>query len=218
MYEALGVRDIDKILKPPSSDEPVPKDPAQENIDVMENTQLRVFDGQDHDAHIMAHLVFGSAPIVLSLPQVVVALNKHLMEHIKVKSEEAAIEMVMQQNQGQMPTEQMQPLIDAMVAQLIAQDLQNLKALGAQIAGGGEEAEIDPLVALKQQELAIKEQQVSANIEQDQAEHELDTVKVQERARQFDERLASQQDMGQDRIDAAYERELLRLRAKERNR
>jgi hypothetical protein len=218
MYEALGVRDVDKILRPPSSDEPVPKDPAQENIDALENTQLRAFDGQDHDAHITAHLVFGSSPIVGSLPQIAVAVQKHIMDHAKIKSEEAAIEMVMQQNQGQMPTEDMQPLIEAMVAQLIAQELQNIKALGRQIAGGGEEEQIDPLVALKQQELAIKEQQVSANITQDQAEHQLDTVKVQERSRQFDERLASQQDMGQDRIDAAYQRELLRIRAKERNR
>ena len=218
MYEALGVRDIDKILRPPSSDEPVPKDPAQENIDSLENTQLRAFDGQDHDAHIMAHLVFGSSPIVASLPQIAVALQKHIMDHAKIKAEETAIEMVMQQNQGQMPTEDMQPMIEAMVAQLIAQELQNIKALGRQVAGGGEEQQVDPLVALKQQELAIKEQQVNANITQDQAEHQLDTVKVQERARQFNERLASQQDMGQDRIDAAYERELLRLRAKERNR
>ena len=141
------------------------------------------------------------------------------MEHVKVKAEEAAIEMVMQENQGQMPTEDMQPMIEAMVAQLIAQELQNVKVLSAQIAGEGQEQpQVDPLVALKQQELAIKEQQVSANIAQDQAEHQLDTVKVQERARRFNERLASQEDMGQDRIDAAYQRELLRLRAKERNR
>jgi hypothetical protein len=216
MYEALGVRDIDKILKPPSSDEPVPKDPAQENIDSLENTQLRAFDGQDHDAHIMAHLVFGSSPMVGALPPVAVALQKHVMDHAKIKAEETAVRMVIEQNQGQMPTEDMQEMIEAMVAQLIAQEMQNIQALSAQIAGGGEEQQVDPLVALKQQELAIKAQQVEANIAQDQAEHELDTVKVQERARQFDERLASQQDMGQDRIDAAYERELLRLRAKER--
>ncbi len=216
MYEALGVRDIDKILKPPSSDEPVPKDPAQENIDSLENTQLRAFDGQDHDAHIMAHLVFGSSPMVGALPPVAVALQKHVMDHAKIKAEETAVRMVIEQNQGQMPTDDMQEMIEAMVAQLIAQEMQNIQALSAQIAGGGEEQQVDPLVALKQQELAIKAQQVEANIAQDQAEHELDTVKVQERARQFDERLASQQDMGQDRIDAAYERELLRLRAKER--
>ena len=55
MYEALGVNDIDKILIAPSSEDPVPKDP-QENIDAMDNVQLRAFEGQDHDAHIMTHL------------------------------------------------------------------------------------------------------------------------------------------------------------------
>ena len=154
--------------------------------------------------------------MVGALPSVAVALQKHVMDHAKIKAEETAVRMVIEQNQGQMPTEDMQEMIEAMVAQLIAQEMQNIQALSAQIAGGGEEQQVDPLVALKQQELAIKAQQVDANIAQDQAEHELDTVKVQERARQFDERLASQQDMGQDRIDAAYERELLRLRAKER--
>jgi hypothetical protein len=58
MYEALGVADIDKILKAPSSEEPVPKDPAQENIDALENTQLKAFEGQNHDAHVYAHLLF----------------------------------------------------------------------------------------------------------------------------------------------------------------
>ena len=55
MYEALGVNDVDKILIAPSSDDPIPKDPAQENIDALDSVQLKVFEGLVHDAHIMTH-------------------------------------------------------------------------------------------------------------------------------------------------------------------
>ena len=71
MYEALGVRDIDKILNTPSTAQPVPKDPAQENIDALEKTDLEAFEGQNHDAHIMAHLTFGASPIVSQSPDIV---------------------------------------------------------------------------------------------------------------------------------------------------
>ena len=41
MYEALGVRDVDKILVSHTTDNAEPRDPAQENIDAMENVPLK---------------------------------------------------------------------------------------------------------------------------------------------------------------------------------
>ena len=90
MYEALGVNDIDKILIAPSSEDPIPKDPAQENIDVLDMVQLKAFEGQDHDAHIMAHMVFGSSPMLQGIPQAGISLQKHILEHVKLKSQEMA--------------------------------------------------------------------------------------------------------------------------------
>ena len=55
MYEALGVTDIDRIMK--AVPDPRPTDPAQENINSMNMLELKAFEGQDHQAHILAHLI-----------------------------------------------------------------------------------------------------------------------------------------------------------------
>ena len=209
MYDALGVRDVDKLLRPQSTEEPIPKDPAQENIDALEGTQLKAFEGQNHDAHIMAHLTFGSSGMVMQSPGVAGALQKHVLEHVQIKANEMAVVQFMQQTQGQELTDEQVIQLQSVTAQMIAQEMQNLKQLSEQIAGGGQQGP-DPLVQLKQQELALKQQQVQADIAQEQAELQLDTQKAAQKAQEFQQRLASQEKQTAARIDSAMERERLR--------
>ena len=75
MYEALGVTDIDRIMKAVPTDEPVPIDPAQENINVLDMLPLHAFEGQNHQAHIQAHLTFGASPMVGNMPPMVLRHN-----------------------------------------------------------------------------------------------------------------------------------------------
>jgi len=215
MYEALGVRDIDKILKAPSTEEPQPKDPAQENIDSLEATGLRAFQGQNHDAHIMTHLVFGASGIVQAAPEIAVSLQKHVMEHVKIKAQEQAQVVYMQQIQeGQMPqpqSEQEQMMqMELITAQLIAEGMQQVKALSDQVANAGEDQGPDPLIALKQQELQIKGQKSEADIAMDQAELQLDQEKEMRKADEFQQRLQSQEDQTAARIQSALDREQMR--------
>ena len=70
MYDALGVKDTDKILRRIPEDEQMPIDPAQENINSLDMMPLKAFEGQDHQAHIMAHMVFGSTPMVAAAPTI----------------------------------------------------------------------------------------------------------------------------------------------------
>ena len=215
MYDALGVKDIDKILNVDSSNEPVPKDPAQENIDVLDNIRLKAFDGQNHDAHIMSHLLFSASPIAAQNPVVLTALQKHVTEHVKIKAEETAMVMFLQQNGQQAPTDDQMLQIEGMVAQIVAQELQNLRQMSIGIAGQAQPKEQqgpDPLIALKQQELQIKAQAEQNDASIDQAKVVLEQQKMGERARQFDERLASQEAQTAARLDAQAQRELLRLR------
>ena len=215
MYEALGVRDIDSILKAPEVEEPQPKDPAQENVDALEEISLQAFEGQDHDAHIMAHLTFMASGMVQQLPNVIVALQKHVLEHIKLKAREQAAIQFVQQNQGQPATEDQMLQVEAMVAQIVAQELTAVRQLSQQIMGGGEEEGPDPLIALKQQEIDLKGQKTQADIANDQAKISLDEQKMQERSRQFDDRLESQEKQTEQRINASDRREMMRLRQKE---
>jgi hypothetical protein len=215
MYDALGVKDVDKLLNAPSTAEEIPKDPAQENIDAIENVSLKAFDGQNHDAHIMSHLLFSASPLAGQTPSIISALQKHVTEHVKIKSEETAMMQFMQQSQGQPPTDDQLLEIEMMIAQNIAQELQAVRQMSQQIAGQGQEQPQgpDPLIVLKEKEIGIKEQQTMADIANDQAKLGLEEQKMAERSRQFDDRLQSQEQMAAQRLDAHAQRELVRLRA-----
>ncbi len=207
MYEALGVNDVDKILIAPSSDDPIPKDPAQENIDALDSVQLKVFEGQDHDAHIMTHLTFGTSGTLQALPQSAISLQKHVMEHVKVKSQEIATAQLLQQTGGQPLNADMELELEAMVAQINAQEFAKLKQLTAQITGQNQG---DPLVQLKQQELQMDAQKQQADLQMDQAELQMDQQRMSNKQTEFQQRLASQERQTQARIDAALQRELLK--------
>tara|TARA_R110000803_G_scaffold2565_3_gene8757 strand:- start:2083 stop:4509 length:2427 start_codon:yes stop_codon:yes gene_type:complete len=209
MYRALGVRDVDAILKPVKQGDPTPKDPAVENSEALDDITLAVFQGQNHEAHIKAHLVFGSSPMVSQLPNVAVALQKHVMEHVSIKAKEQVSSQMQQQLEGQAPTEQQALEIESMVAELVAQGMQEVKSLSNEISGGGAP---DPLIELKQKEMEIRSQRDAADNKIDQDRLSLDTQKAQSSAQLGAERIQSQQDIVAARIQAARERELMKQR------
>jgi hypothetical protein len=212
MYEALGVRDIDKILKPKEEVEARPKDPATENIDALNQLELQAFEGQNHDAHIMSHLVFGASGLVAQMPMVAMALQKHLMDHVRIKATEAVMAQAAQLGPiDQLPEEVVVQLEGAVAAQ-IAQELQALRQLNDQVTGQGQQGP-DPLVALKEQELQLRAQKDQAEIAQDQAELELDRQKAAERAREFQARLDQNANLTMTKLQATAERERARIAA-----
>jgi hypothetical protein len=206
MYEAIGVTDVDRLMKKVPDEEPVPTDPASENINSMDMIELTAFQGQDHQAHIMAHLVFASSPMIGGMPPVAMSIQKHVMEHVKLQAEEQAMAQMAQA--GPVPVEQQEMQMQALIAQGIAQGMQQLKQLSAQVSGQGP----DPLVKLKEQELQIRAQEQQADAQIDQAKLQLDAQNQQMRAEQFDKRLASQEAQTAARIDSAMQRELLKQR------
>ena len=212
MYEALGVTDIDRIMKSVPQEEPMPIDPAQENINALDMLQLHAFEGQNHQAHITAHLVFGSSPMVGGMPPVAMSLQKHVMEHVQIAAKEQAAVAYLQQMQqkgGQPATDDEMLEIEKLTAQFVAEGLQQVKELSGQLSGAGAP---DPLVQLKEQELQIRAQADQADQAIDQAKVQLDAQNQQTRASQFDRRLSSQESQTQARIDAALQRELLKNR------
>ena len=213
MYEALGVSDIDRIMKAMPDEEPQPTDPAQENIDSMDGLPLKAFEGQDHQAHIQAHLIFGSTPMVANLPPVAMALQKHILEHVKIGAREQAAVAYLQQVQqkgGQQATDEEMLAIEGLTAQFVAQGLQGVKDLSQQMSGQGP----DPLVQLKEKELELRAQESQQDAQQDQAELALDQQTLQERQRQFNEKISSQEKQTAARIAAAREREMMKQRAR----
>ena len=212
MYDALGVTDVDRIMKAVPAEEPQPIDPAQENINAMDMLPLKAFEGQNHQAHITAHLVFGSSAMVGQMPQIAISLQKHVMEHVQLAArEQAAVQYLQQvQQSGGQPADDEQMLaIEQLTAQLVAEGLQQVKELSGQLSGAGGP---DPLVQLKEQELQLRAQADQADQQIDQAKVQLDAQNQEMRARQFDQRLASQEKQTQARIQSAMERELIKQR------
>ena len=209
MYEAVGVTDTDRILKSMPDEEPLPTDPAQENINALDNMQLFAFQGQNHQAHIMSHLVFGASPMVAQMPPVALSMQKHVMEHVKIAAQEQAMAQMSQM--GPMDADQQDLQFEALVAQFVAEGMQQAKALSAQVSGANQP---DPLVKLKEQELQIRAQSEQADAQLDQQKLQLDAQNQQMRSEQFDKRLASQEAQTAARIDSAMQREQLKQRGK----
>ncbi len=211
MYDALGVRDVDRIMKRIPDDEPTPKDPAQENIDVMDMVPLQAFEGQEHEAHIMAHMVFGSTPLVAGMPALAMALQKHIMEHVRIAARErAAVQFIQNRQQagGEAATEEEMLQIEGLTAQFVAEGMQMVKQMSQQVSDQGP----DPLVQLKEQELQIKAQAEQNDAQVDQAKLNLDAQNQRLRADQFQQRLAAQERQTDKRIDSAMQREMLKQR------
>ena len=211
MYEALGVRDIDKILKPQEEQEAAPKDPATENIDALNQVQMQAFEGQNHDAHIMSHLVFGASGIVAQAPMIAVALQKHIMDHVRLKAVQTVMEQVTEMMQGQEITPEIDVQVQALVAQQIAEDLQALRELNSQITG--EAGQPDPLIALKEQELQMRSQKDQAQIELDRDELALAQQKAEQRAQEQAQRMQQTRELTMVKLQATADRERMRVAA-----
>ena len=209
MYEALGVTDTDRILKSMPDEEPLPTDPAQENINAMDNIKLFAFQGQNHQAHIMSHIVFGTSPMVAQMPPVAMGMQKHIMEHVKIAAQEQAMTQMAQM--GPMDADQQELQFEGMVAQFVAEGMQQAKQIQAQVSGANQP---DPLVKLKEQELQIRSQSEQTDAQLDQQKLQLDAQNQQMRGEQFEKRLASQEQQTAARIDSAMQRELLKQRGK----
>ena len=207
MYRALGVKDVDAILKPVDQGEPKPKDPATENSDALDSRPLLAFQKQNHAAHIMSHLSFGTSGTVAQMPAIAVALQKHVLEHVSLNAKEQVMAQTMQQLQGRAPSEEDAVQIESMVAEAVSQGMQELKQISAQLSGGNQP---DPLIALKEKDLQLQAQRDASDAQIDQSRLTLDQQKAETTARLGAERIQSSEEIVQARIEAARERELMK--------
>ena len=164
VYEALGVKDIDQVLKP--ADVETPLDPMAENFAASKAADglldLRAFIEQDHDAHIAVHQMYMKSNLVQQQPRIALVLEKHIYEHLSFKAEIMAKETI-NQVQGDVPQAQYEAQLARIQSQLFMEyQQQNPPAPQEQ----------DPLVQLKQQELQLRQQS-------DQAKQQLDQAKLQ---------------------------------------
>ncbi len=222
MYQALEVQNIDQIL--PAKKEPQPTSPSIENAKGMQGEILTAFQQQDHDAHIATHISFMKLPLVSTSPNIYAIFMGHLQDHLSMKARLTVLAQVQQQQaQAQQlalaaqagavdPIEaqrQMQEVaaltsednIEAEVARLEAQLTEEVLQMLAPPQG-----QQDPLVAIRQQELAIRAADSERNAKNDAERLELERQRLQQRATTDAARIELQEEIADERADVNRER------------
>ena len=212
MYTAVGVKNIDRILPPPPQNQP--KDPALEHIDAMGAKPFQAFPGQDHRAHVTAHLNFMASNFVRNNPSITAALEKNIMEHISLMGQEQ-VQLEFQQEMQMLPQLQQQATMNPQAQQQFQQISQKIEARKAILIAEmtedfmKEEKEVtsqfdhDPLLKLKQREVDLKAMDAERKSKEDEARLNLDKTKFLQ-GQQLDEaKLQQNEDLANLRADTA---------------
>lgn len=191
MYQALGVQNIEAILPTPKP--PQPTDPAIENARALIQENLQAFPTQDHDAHIMSHITFMKTPVPAGTPPVLGLLQAHICEHIALKARNVVQAKTMMMAEQAMAQGMQPPPMDveAEVAQLIAEYTQEIMPMLGPPPG----ADVDPLVALRDKELDIKEMDLQRKASEFAARLDFDQQKAAENQEIDREKIDSQEDI-----------------------
>tara|TARA_R110001632_G_scaffold43987_2_gene111800 strand:+ start:434 stop:2884 length:2451 start_codon:yes stop_codon:yes gene_type:complete len=216
IYEAIGVHNIEALLPAPQPPQPV--DPATENAASVNMQPLKAFPGQDHDAHMTAHIIFMKTPIPGSTPPIFAALQGHLCEHIALKArEEVEKEMMAVQQQvmevqnavqmGQIAPQEVPPMPEmpdpeSMVAEKIAQYTEEVMAA----LMPPPEGEQDPLVELRSKELDIKAADLQRKSQEFSERLLFDMAKEESKEEMAAEKIDSQEDIALLRAEVNRER------------
>jgi len=204
VYEALGTKTIDQILKPPPK-QPEPLDPAKENARALQMKLLTAFEFQDHDAHIAAHMAFMASRMVQINPQVYALLQSHISDHISFKAKAQVKQMVMENPEmaqmAQQDPQQFEIMFEAEVAKVAAQITQEL----VQTENASQNKE-DPLIKIKQQEIDLRAMDLQRKAEETKFRADQENQRAAQRL-EFDyDRLATQDQQSDERLEVAREK------------
>jgi hypothetical protein len=204
MYEAIGVKDINQILPPPAPIQPM--DPSMEHINAMAGKPFQAFPGQDHRAHITAHLNFMSTNMVRNNPVIMAAIQKNILEHISLMAQEQ-VQLEFREQMMQIQTLQQQAPTNPQSAQMLQQIVQEIEArkavLVAEMTGDymQEEKKItsqfdsDPLLKLKSREVDLRAMENERKKQNDEAQQELARARLLQARENFEDKLEQNEDL-----------------------
>ena len=233
MYEAMGVKDIDQILPPPAPK--IPKDPALENIDAISGKPFQAYPGQDHRAHITSHLHFMAMNMVRNNPPIMAALEKNILEHISIMSQEQVqmefpqeFQMLAQMQQAapmnpqiQQQVQQLTQKIEARKAILIAEMMNEFMEEEKTITS---QFDHDPLLKIKSREVDLKAMDTQRKEEEMKQRGQIDRAKLVQNKDIHEEKLDQNEDLAILRADTSMakqqmgdqnRRDIARMKAKD---
>jgi hypothetical protein len=204
MYDAIGVKNVDAVLPPPAP--MAPMDPSLEHINAMAMKPFQAFPGQDHRAHITAHLNFMSTNMVRNNPSIMAAIQKNILEHISIMAQEQVQlefrEQMMQIQQMQQMAamnpqvqQQLQVLtneIEARKAILIAEMTEEYMKEEKQITS---QFDNDPLLKLKSREVDLRAMENERKKKNDEANQDLQRSKLMQAQEIAEDKLEQNEDL-----------------------
>ena len=195
MLEVLGIKNIGKLV--PSADDQKPKDPVQENMNILNGKPVKAFIYQDHQAHIQVHQAAMQDPKIMQIvgqnpkaQMIQAAMLAHINEHVAFeyrKQIEEQLGIPLPEMDKELPKD-MEVEVSRMMA-LAAQKLLSKDQAEAQQQQAQQAAQ-DPIVQMQQQELMLKQKEVEikerklamdAAAEADRIELEKARIEAQER-------------------------------------
>ena len=204
MYEAIGVKNIDAVLPPPAPN--MPMDPSLEHINALAGKPFQAFPGQDHRAHITAHLNFMSTNMVRNNPAVMAAIQKNILEHISIMAQEQVQlefreqmqEMMMLQQQAainpqaqqqlQMLTNQVEARKAVLIAEMTEEYMKEEKKITSQFDN-------DPLLKLKSREVDLRAMENERKKMNDKATQDLNRAKLMQAQEIAEDKMEQNEDL-----------------------
>ena len=240
MYVAIGVKNIDQVLPPPP--QPQPKNPALEHIDAIGGKPFQAFTGQDHRAHIAAHISFMATNMAKNNPIIMAALEKNIFEHISLMADEQVqlefkdkIDRMqqIQQDLAQNPQVQQQMQTNPQLQQGMKQEADNLAieiearkaVLIAEMTEDFlcEERKVsgdfgnDPIAKLRARELDLKAQDNLRKQKEDEARINIDKSKILMNKDIQEDKMDQNEDLALLRAATSLEKQKMSNRAKMRS-
>ena len=214
MLDVLGIEDVGAIV--PDTDDIQPVDPVTAVQNLINGKPVKAFIEQDHEAHIATMLSTQQNPEIMQIVQqspkapVILAaasdyVNQHLtMQFRKQVEEEMGVEL---------PPEG-EPLpadVEKRISSLVAEAAKRVAGTSQQRAEQEriEEQQKDPLIQMKEREVAIKEGELQRKAAEDQGRLQLDAAKAANRDQLERERMKSQNELAGIKIGQQIASDLL---------
>ena len=184
MLHTLGIKDAAKLV--PTPEDMTPKDPVSENMAIMTSKPVKAFLYQDHKAHIETHMtalqnpqiqqLIGQNPMARAIQG---ALMAHIAEHVSMQYRgEVEKQMGVELPPPDQPMpEEMETKLSQLMARASQQVLQESAAQQQQAQA--QQAAQDPMIQMKQAELALKEAEQQRKAQKDFVDAALKNEKIE---------------------------------------
>ena len=214
MLEVLGIRDVEDIV--PTDDDIKPVDPASAVQNLINGKPVKAFSFQDHEAHIQTIVAAQQNPEIMQLVQAsptaqsIMAsasayINEHLtMQYRKEIEREMGIELP---PEGEPIPADVEKRLSSMVAEAATRVSATSQAQAEQERI--QEQQQDPLIQMKEREVAVKEAEVQRKAQEGQAKIQLDLQKAMAQAELEKSRIESQNEIAGANIGQRIASDLL---------